>query len=75
MRWVNFQLQGWVNLTLQITSTNNLNIFTFKQAAHDVFALLDELNINQIDAIGFSGGGCVLLHMATLQPNRLKSLA
>lgn len=56
-------------------STNSLNEYTFLQSALDVFALLDHLNIKHCSAIGFSGGGCNLLHMAYEQPERIKSMA
>ena len=52
-------------------STNPLTTFTFRQAALDVFALLDSLGIDQFKAIGMSGGGNTLLHMATQQPGRV----
>ncbi|HJT56426.1 MAG TPA: alpha/beta hydrolase [Ktedonobacteraceae bacterium] len=55
-------------------STNRLREFTFRQAALDVFALLDYLGITQCKAIGVSGGGNALLHMATQQPDRIKAM-
>jgi pimeloyl-ACP methyl ester carboxylesterase len=42
--------------------------FTFRQAAGDLLELLSYLNLRQIKAIGLSGGGIALLHMATMQP-------
>lgn len=48
--------------------------FTFRQCALDVFSLLDQLHINQFKAIGLSGGGEVLLHMATQQPGRIEAM-
>lgn len=56
-------------------STNPSGTFTFKQAAEDMYGLLDFLGLNQFDTIGFSGGGCALLHMATQQPYRVKAMA
>jgi len=56
-------------------STNPLATFTFRQAALDVFALLDHLGIEQFKAIGFSGGGNTLLHIATQQPGRVAAMA
>jgi pimeloyl-ACP methyl ester carboxylesterase len=56
-------------------STNPSAAFTFRQAALDVFALLDHLGIDQIKAIGMSGGGNTLLHMATQQPGRITAMA
>jgi pimeloyl-ACP methyl ester carboxylesterase len=52
-------------------STNPSTTFTFRQAALDVFALLDHLGIDQFKAIGLSGGSYTLLHMATQQPGRV----
>ena len=56
-------------------STNPSTAFTFRQAALDVFALLDSLGIDQFKAIGMSGGGNTLLHMATQQPGRVAAMA
>lgn len=55
-------------------STNPSKQFSFRQAALDIFALLDHLKISQCSGIGFSGGGCVLLHMAYQQPDKVKSM-
>jgi pimeloyl-ACP methyl ester carboxylesterase len=56
------------------SSTNPAGGFTFRQSAIDVRALLDHLNIPRIKAIGLSGGGIVLLHLATAQPARVESM-
>jgi pimeloyl-ACP methyl ester carboxylesterase len=56
-------------------STNPSKQFTFRQAGLDTSALLDYLNIRQCSAIGFSGGGCTLLHVAYQQPERIRSMA
>ena len=48
--------------------------FTHRQAAREVFALLDALGIHCFSALGVSSGGMVLLHMATSQPARLASM-
>ena len=48
--------------------------FTFRRCAADVHALLGELGIESYSAIGLSGGGQVLLHMATSQPERAEAL-
>jgi pimeloyl-ACP methyl ester carboxylesterase len=55
-------------------STNPSGEFTHRQAADDVFALLDHLGIRQFKAMGISSGGMTLLHMATRQPARLEAL-
>jgi pimeloyl-ACP methyl ester carboxylesterase len=44
------------------------------EASTDVFALLDELGIGVFKGIGISGGGNILLHMATRQPDRVKAM-
>jgi len=55
-------------------STNPSGEFTFRQAARDVLALLDHLGVATVKAIGLSGGGITLLHMATLQPARVAAM-
>lgn len=55
-------------------STNPGNKFTHRQAARDVFALLDALGIVHFSAMGISSGGMTLLHMATSQPKRIESM-
>ena len=55
-------------------STNPQGVFTFRQAALDMLALLDHLGIDQVGAIGLSGGGITLLYMATLQPSRIAAM-
>src|SRR5262245_33647678 len=55
-------------------STNPLGEFTFRQSALDVFALLNELGIERFKAIGVSGGGQTLLHMAISQPDRIEAM-
>lgn len=55
-------------------STNPSKTFTFRQAALDLIALLDHLQIDTVKAVGLSGGGIALLHMATLQPSRVQSM-
>ena len=42
--------------------------------AGDVAALLDHLEIEQVDVLGFSGGGVVALRLALTQPARVHSL-
>jgi pimeloyl-ACP methyl ester carboxylesterase len=55
-------------------STNPSGAFTFRQAALDILELLDRLGIETVKAIGLSGGGITLLHMATLQPQRIAAM-
>lgn len=55
-------------------STNPSREFTFRQAALDVFALLDRLGLPRVKAIGLSMGAKTLLHMATQQPNRIDAM-
>jgi pimeloyl-ACP methyl ester carboxylesterase len=45
--------------------------FSFRQWARDVLGLLDQLRIEKCQAIGLSGGGIALLHLATLAPSRV----
>lgn len=47
---------------------------TFRQMAVDVRALLEHLGISRVSAIGLSGGGIVLLHLATIDPARVASM-
>jgi pimeloyl-ACP methyl ester carboxylesterase len=48
--------------------------FRHEEAAIDVLALLDHLGIGSCKGLGVSGGGNVLLHMATRQPERVKAM-
>jgi pimeloyl-ACP methyl ester carboxylesterase len=48
--------------------------FTHRQAALDVYALLDLLKVKRFRAMGISSGGNVLLHMATQQPERVEAM-
>jgi pimeloyl-ACP methyl ester carboxylesterase len=52
-------------------STNPQRTITHRQCALDTLALLDHLNIKRCRAIGVSMGGNLLLHMATMQPDRI----
>jgi pimeloyl-ACP methyl ester carboxylesterase len=55
-------------------STNPARIITHRQCALDTFALLDHLGIERCRAIGVSMGGNILLHMATMQPDRIQAM-
>jgi pimeloyl-ACP methyl ester carboxylesterase len=48
--------------------------FRHDEAASDMLALLDHLAIGPCKGVGVSGGGNVLLHMATRQPERVKAM-
>ena len=56
------------------SSTNPSNEFSFRDAARDVLALMRHLNLRRVKAIGLSGGGITLLHMATLEPEVIESM-
>ena len=55
-------------------TANPSGAFTFRQCALDVLALVRHLGIPRIKAIGLSGGGITLLHVATLQPSAVESM-
>lgn len=55
-------------------STNPTDKFTHREAAKDVFLLLDELGVGHFSAMGISSGGMALLHMATSQPERIDAM-
>ncbi|RKH35253.1 alpha/beta hydrolase [Corallococcus praedator] len=55
-------------------STNPENKFTHREAARDVFLLLEKLGVGRFSAMGMSSGGMALLHMATSQPKRIDSM-
>ena len=55
-------------------STNPSGTFSFRQAADDVLGLLRHLRIDRVKAIGVSGGGITLLHMATAAPASIESM-
>jgi pimeloyl-ACP methyl ester carboxylesterase len=48
--------------------------FTHRLAAKDILALLDHLGISSTSAIGNSTGAMTLLHVATIAPQRVKSM-
>jgi pimeloyl-ACP methyl ester carboxylesterase len=55
-------------------TTNPRKTITHRQCAQDALALLDRLGIRKCRAIGLSMGGNTLLHMATLQPERVEAM-
>jgi len=48
--------------------------FRHQDAAADMLALLDHLKVGACKGLGVSGGGNVLLHVATMQPERMKAM-
>ncbi len=48
--------------------------FRHQDAAEDVLALLDHLEIKAYKGLGISGGGNVLLHLATRRPERVQAM-
>lgn len=55
-------------------STGSSPVYSFRQSALDMFALLDGLGIDRIKVIGLSGGGITALHMATIHPARVTAM-
>jgi pimeloyl-ACP methyl ester carboxylesterase len=55
-------------------TSNRQTTITHRQCAVDTFALLDHLGILKYRAIGVSMGGNILLHMATMQPDRIEAM-
>lgn len=55
-------------------STGASEAFSHRQAARDVFAVLDSMGIRRFHAMGISSGGMTLLHMATSKPERVDAM-
>jgi pimeloyl-ACP methyl ester carboxylesterase len=55
-------------------STNPSGVFSHRQCARDLIALLDALGIESYSGIGLSLGANTLLHAAIAQPERARSL-
>ena len=55
-------------------STHPIHEVTHKDYALDIFGLLDTIGVDKFSAMGHSTGGMTLIHMATMQSERLKSL-
>jgi pimeloyl-ACP methyl ester carboxylesterase len=53
---------------------NDQPTITHRQCALDTLVLLDHLKIERCKAIGVSMGGNILLHMATMQPERMEAM-
>ncbi|MEM6996683.1 MAG: alpha/beta hydrolase [Myxococcota bacterium] len=48
--------------------------FSHRQCARDVAAILDALDVQRTSAIGMSLGGNTLLHLATMDPDRVEAM-
>ena len=48
--------------------------FRHRDAAEDMLAVLDHLNVRACSGLGISGGGNILLHLATMQPDRIAAM-
>jgi len=55
-------------------SNNPTKTITHRQCALDTLAMLDRMSIERCKAIGISMGGNILLHMATMHPERIESM-
>ena len=55
-------------------SSNPSAGFRFSDAAADIIALMDYLGAGAVKGLGISGGGNVLLHLATRQPARVAAM-
>lgn len=55
-------------------STSLAGAYTFRQSAGDIAALLRHLRLDSVKAIGLSGGGITLLHLATATPSLITSM-
>lgn len=55
-------------------STNPDGLWTTRQFADDMFALLDHLDVDRVRAVGASAGAMTLLRMATQQPDRIEAM-
>jgi pimeloyl-ACP methyl ester carboxylesterase len=53
---------------------HEFSLWRHDQAAEDMFAVADHLGIKTFSGLGISGGGNVLLHMATKKPERVKAM-
>ena len=55
-------------------TANPSGVFSFRQCAHDIRELLRHMNLDRVKAIGLSGGGIILLHLATQYPDLIDSM-
>src|SRR5689334_21457786 len=56
------------------STANPSGDFSFRQCARDVLALLAHRGLTGVKAIGVSGGGIELLHMATMEPAAIAAM-
>ena len=55
-------------------STNPTNEFSHKKSAEDIYGLMNHIGIEEFKAVGFSSGANTLIHMATMDTTRIKSM-
>jgi pimeloyl-ACP methyl ester carboxylesterase len=55
-------------------STNPSGAFSFRACADDLGSLLDHLGLDRVKAVGLSGGGIALLHLAIAAPDRVSAM-
>ena len=55
-------------------STRHEGPYLFSQVARDLFSLLEHLHVDAFNAIGYSAGGIVLLHMGIQDPGRIEAM-
>ena len=55
-------------------STNPSSRFLHRDSAADMLALLEHMEIAEVQAVGHSSGAMTLIHAATLEPGRFRSL-
>ncbi|WHX99698.1 2-succinyl-6-hydroxy-2,4-cyclohexadiene-1-carboxylate synthase [Neobacillus sp. DY30] len=58
----------------QTESPNDLNRYEIESAAKDLIMILDHLEIDQIDLLGYSMGGRLALTLAIVYPDRVRKL-
>src|SRR5215831_14970260 len=55
-------------------STSPDEAFTIRRCAGDVLSLMDHLHVRRVKAIGLSLGAKTLLHVSTMQPDRVDAM-
>ena len=56
-------------------STNDKDYYSNHDAAGDLVAVIDDIGLKTVDAVGFSAGSMALLNMAIMYPERVNSIA